>query len=390
VITAACGKLSAFPALPESYTMRIFALVTDAFGGHGGIALYVRNVLRALCQHPSEPQVVAIPRVIPGPLEPLPPNLTYVIEAKGTKVRFCAAAIKELVRRRDFDLVICTHIHLLSVAEVARKVTGAPLVLFVYGIDSWRPTEHPLSNLLVRRVDAIVSIRELTLERLKQWVSLHGVATYVLENAIQLDQYGVAPRNQALVTKYGLEGKRVLMTLGRVEEPRKGFDEVIQVLPGLSKEMPDIAYVVAGMGHDLGRLRSLAAKAGVADRVIFTGLIDDADKPDHYRLADVFAMPGSDPTFDRYPVRFVFLEAMACGLPVVASQPDGAYDLARTEGLPLYFVDPSDPESIKNGIRAAFAHGTPRVPPAISVYDYPAFARRLNGIVDEVLQGRHS
>jgi phosphatidylinositol alpha-1,6-mannosyltransferase len=368
--------------------MRILALVTDAFGGHGGIALYVRNLLTALCSHPSVSEVVAIPRVIPNAVEALPANLTYLTGAKGSRLRFVAATVMELLRDNPFDFIVCGHLHLLSLAEVGRRMTGAPIVLFVYGIEAWRPSHHRLSNFLVRRVDSVVSIRELTLERLERWAHLNGVPKHVLENAIHLDQYGPAPRNQALVEKYGLAGKRVIMTLGRVEERYKGFDEVIEVLPELARELPDLAYLVVGGGHDLPRIKQKAAEAGVADRVVFTDLIHDSAKPDHYRLADVFAMPGSARDFDRYPVRFVFLEAMACGLPVVASRPEGSRDLGRTDGLPLYFVDPSNAESIKAGIRSAFMHGLPTVPAALSAFAYPSFEERLHQIVDGVVRAR--
>jgi glycosyltransferase involved in cell wall biosynthesis len=368
--------------------MRVLALVTDAFGGHGGIALYVRNVLTALCNHPAVSEVVAIPRVIPNPIEPLPANLTYLTGAKGSRLRFAAATAMELLRRNEFDLIVCGHVHLLSLAEIGKRITGAPIVLFVYGIEAWRPSHHPLSNFLAPRVDSVVSIRELTLERMNDWAHFNGMPTHLLENAIHLDHYGPAPRNQALVEKYGLAGKRVIMTLGRVEETRKGFEEVIEVLPELTSEFPNLIHLVVGGGYDLPRIKQKAVQAGVADRVVFTDLIDDAAKPDHYRLADAFAMPGSAPDFDRYPVRFVFLEAMACGLPVVASRPEGSRDLGRTQGLPLYFVDPTSRESIKAGIRSAFQRGPGVVPAALSAFAYPSFEDRLRRIVDGVVQKR--
>ncbi len=61
--------------------MRILALVSDAFGGHGGIAKFNRDLLQALCAYPGVTEVVALTRRQPLPLEPLPPNLTYITTA---------------------------------------------------------------------------------------------------------------------------------------------------------------------------------------------------------------------------------------------------------------------------------------------------------------------
>ena len=67
------------------------------------------------------------------------------------------------------------------------------------------------------------------------------------------------------------------------------------------------------------RLERKAASLGLKGNVVFAGRVSEAEKADHYRLADVFVMPGRQEGFG-----FVFLEAMACGIPVVASSVDGS------------------------------------------------------------------
>ena len=366
--------------------MRVLALATDAFGGHGGVALYNRDLLTALCLHPSHPSVTAIPRLIQRPIEPLPDNLEYLDHARDSKVRFCAVVLGVLAKNAKFDLILCGHTHLLPVAEVARLWSRAPLLLAIYGRDAWAPTRRRLSNILVRRVDALVSIREHTTSCLRGWAGMDGVPSYILENAIHLERYGLGPKNEALATKYGLAGKRVVMTLGRVEEQFKGFDEVMDVLPDLGREIPDLRYLIVGGGHDLPRLKKKAQALGIADRVVFTGLIPESEKADHYRLADVFAMPGSAPDFDRYPLRFVFLEAMACGIPVVGCKPNDATDFEAAREVLSSEVDPFDRESIKAGIRGALKLPRGVVPEALKKYSFDTYTQRLHRIVDDVLE----
>ena len=367
--------------------MKALALVSDAFGGHGGIALYNRNVLTALCHYGGGSSVVALPRLVPYEVGPLPPGLDFDLLARRGKIAFCGSAARALLRHRRFDLVVASHVNLLPVAEIARRVGRARLMLFVYGIDAWS-RRHQLTETLLRHVDVIVSIRQHTIDRLRTWAPLDGIATHVLENAIDLTRYGAGDKDAALVERYGLRDRRVLMTLGRIEDPNFGFDEVIEALPLVVREVPNVVYLAVGSGHEIPRLRQKAQRLDVADRVVFTGPVTESEKVSYYRLADAFAMPGSHPTdFDRYPLRFVFLEAMACGLPVVASRPEELVD-ERNSPIPNIYVDPRDPGDLSRGLVHALRTGPGAVPDALRRYDYPSFERRLHDILDQ-LPSRH-
>ena len=90
--------------------MKVLVIATDGFGGHGGIALYVRNVLRGLCAHESRPHVVALPRVMPLPSEPTPDNLDWDVSGLGGEACYARAVLRSALRERTFDLVLCTHV----------------------------------------------------------------------------------------------------------------------------------------------------------------------------------------------------------------------------------------------------------------------------------------
>src|SRR5262245_21786892 len=234
--------------------MNVLSLVTDAYGGHGGIALYNRELFESLASHAAAPRNAVTPRVVIRAIEPLPRNVRFRSEAAGSKLRFAVTVLKTLAPRPRFDFVLCTHVNLLPFARLARAWSGGKLVLFVYGIDVWQPTTRRLSNALIRRVDAVASIRRYTASRLASWAGLGSVPTFILENPIRPERYGVKPPDPELVSRFGLAGRRVLMTLGRVEESRKGFDETLEVLPDLVREFPELVYVVAGGGYDVPRL----------------------------------------------------------------------------------------------------------------------------------------
>jgi phosphatidylinositol alpha-1,6-mannosyltransferase len=352
--------------------MRILLLATDAFGGHGGIALFNREFTGALATHPDCEQVVVLPRLISREIVSgtIPPKVRFVASTAGGRVRYALAARR--LRRSRFDLVFCGHVNLLP---IARLVTRNP-VLITHGIEAWKPLREPLSRRFVHDLRAVISVSALTRSRFLASSGYTGRAV-VLPNAVRAEHYGIRPPDPKLIARYGLEGKRVLMTVGRIvaAERYKGFDEVMEVLPALPQ---DVVYVIAGGGNDLPRLRGKAAELGLTGRIIFTGLFPEAEKAALYNLADVYVMPSRGEGFG-----FVLLEAMASGLPTIASRHDGGREALRDGQLGV-LVDPASPADIRAAIEEALENGQRRVPPGLDYFSFDNFRRRVHDIVDEL------
>jgi phosphatidyl-myo-inositol dimannoside synthase len=335
--------------------MSIVFLVTDAYGGHGGIALFNRE----LCATMDEP-VTVIPRVVRGPIGDVPPHVTFVADAAKGPLSYMQALVA--ARRSKPKLVICGHLNLLPVAAFDHPL------LVVHGIEAWKKRRAPLG-----KCRGIVSVSALTRDRLLAW-SGYGGPTYVLPNAVHLEHYGIRPRRRDLVERYRLEGRRVLLTVGRLEsaERSKGFDEVLEVL----RELPeDVVYVIAGGGNDFPRLQAKAHALGLSERVVFTGLFDEQDKPDLYNLADAYVMPSRGEGFG-----FVFLEAMACGVPVIGSKADGGREALRDGELGL-LVEPTNPAELRAAILETLARGERRVPPGLDYFSFGKFVERSRAIL---------
>ncbi|MEJ2421199.1 MAG: glycosyltransferase family 4 protein [Acidobacteriota bacterium] len=346
--------------------LRILFIAKDAYGGHGGIAQYSRDMAEALCEIPEVGEVVILPRVKRMSTGLLPSKVTFKQEALGGKWHYFRAAVKSF--RGGYDLVVCGHIRLLPMAVFAKWRLRAPMVLMVYGTDVWKPWDR-LSKRLISKVDLVWSISRLTWERMKEWSHLPDHRMVLIPNTVKLSRYGMKPKNEALVSKYQLDGRRVLMTLARLplNVRIKGIDEVLEVLPELVKDMPDLLYMVLGHGQDRFRLEAKAEALGVKDHVLFTGYIEEELKADYLRLADAFVMPSRNEGFG-----FVFLEALACGVPAVASVLDGGREALRNGQLGE-LVDPGDPESVKKGITAALERAK-GVPPGLSYFSWPVFS----------------
>lgn len=358
--------------------MKILLLTTDAYGGHGGIALYNRDMAQALADMPDMDEVVVIPRNLPLAPEAIPDKIRFQHEATGGKGCYIRAAVREA--RQDYDLVICGHINLLPLAVLLNLYIRAPLALMAYGIDAWQPP-YSFARYWLKKVDAVWSISAITRDRMNAWAKLPDTNYALLPNAIHLERYGMAEKRVDLLARHDLKGSKLIMTLARLPgaERYKGVDEVLEVMPALLKEEPTLKYLVAGDGDDRPRLEAKAQSLGVADRVIFTGMVKESDKADLFRMADAFVMPGRGEGFG-----FVFLEALACGIPVVGSQLDGSREALR-DGLLGELVDPADPASIKQGILRAL--NKPKgIHPGLDYFAWPAFSGRLAEAVRRLLK----
>jgi phosphatidylinositol alpha-1,6-mannosyltransferase len=147
----------------------------------------------------------------------------------------------------------------------------------------------------------------------------------------------------------GLEGKTVLLTVGRLQR-RKGHDMVIKALPRILKAHPHVVYVVAGDGEERGALERLALDEGVAGSVRFLGRVPQEDLPALYNLSDVFIMANRTmPGGDVEGFGIVFLEAGACAKPVIAGASGGTAD-AVLDGVTGILVDGTSIEEIAEAV----------------------------------------
>jgi len=346
--------------------MRVLLLCTDAYGGHGGIALYNRDLAEAFAARSDVEEVIVVPRVIRSDTDEIPPKVTFLADAARGPLHYMRAVAH--ARRAKPDLVVCGHVNLLSVAcTIARR----PL-LVIYGIEAWKH-RSAVGTRLLHRCSAVISISAITRDRFLDWSHYKG-PTHLLPNAIHAEQYGIRPKRTDLLARYALDGKRVLLTVGRLarEERYKGFDEVLEVLPNLPA---DVVYIIGGGGNDRARLEQKAARCGIADRVTFTGLFPEEEKADLYNLADVYVMPSRGEGFG-----FVFLEALACGVPVIGSKHDGGREALLSGRLGL-LVDPANPAEIEDAIHEVLAHPARNIPEQLEYFSFDNFKRRLRAIV---------
>jgi len=316
--------------------------MTDSYAGFGGIAQYNRDVLDSLSSSDGISEIRSITRQARQIDVELPAKLEE--SCVPNKISYLLAVIKEVILWRP-DVVLCGHMNLISIAAIAGLLGRFPIILEVYGIDAWQ-RKGMATNLFLKRVNRIISISRYTAKRFLSWSGVNKSIVDIIPNAIHLDRYVMKDKPAYLLERYALQGKRVLLTLGRLsaQEQYKGHDRIIALMPELVHRYSDLVYMIAGDGDDRIRLEELTRKLKVEGFVKFVGRVDESEIIDHYNVADAFAMPSTGEGFG-----FVFLEAAACGLPVLGGGVDGSAD-ALLDGELGIMIDPNMKKELLDGL----------------------------------------
>jgi phosphatidylinositol alpha-1,6-mannosyltransferase len=162
-------------------------------------------------------------------------------------------------------------------------------------------------------------------------------------------------------SRLGLTDRPVVVCVSRLM-PRKGQDVLIDALPRIRRAVPDTALLLVGGGPSRHRLQAkvrakvTATGTDLGSSVFFTGSVPSADLPAYYGAGDVFAMPCRTRLggLDVEGLGMVFLEAAACGLPVVAGDSGGAPG-AVVDGVTGHVVDGTSPEEVGDRVAGLLA-----------------------------------
>ena len=254
---------------------------------------------------------------------------------RGFNANRSSFVIQAIKKGINADVVILTHINLALVGLIIKKINPKTKVwLVAHGIEVWRPLSF-FQNAFLKHCDKVVSVSNFTKQ---QMMSRHDISEdkcAILNNAVdpfmQLPTTFVKP--QHLLDRYNLTPDNpVIYTLTRLanSEQYKGHDQVIKLISRLKVKYPGIKYVLSGQ-YDVNeeiRLKNMIARYGIEDDVILTGFIAEKDIPDYFLLADIFVLPSKKEGFG-----IVFIEALACGLPVICGNADGSIDAIRNGEL---------------------------------------------------------
>jgi phosphatidyl-myo-inositol dimannoside synthase len=338
---------------------RVLLVLPSLTGLGGGIELYLQQFLEAMAwRWPSlaldavlarEP-VLARPERLSATVRS---NLTVDGARSDGRMRRIAELLARATRmalRARPTLVVCGHVNYAAVSLALARLTGARWCALTYGLEAWDVSGA--NAWALRAADRVIAISRFTADRLAGTAGVPRERIAIVHNAVDLARFHPGRPSPEVEHDLSALPRPRLLTLCRLDaqEQYKGVDVVIEALaqrPGLAQ-----SYLVVGDGSDRARLEALAAERRVPCR--FYGRASDAALPDLYRACDLFVMPSRREGFG-----YVFIEAMACGVPVVAGGIDGSVD-ALADGALGLLVDPTSPSAVADAIEAQLAGRTPR------------------------------
>ena len=229
---------------------------------------------------------------------------------------------------------------------IARK-NGIPHVLTVIGGDIYDPSKWYSPHRFwpagqgvkwaVRRADAHVAISSDIADRTRKY--------FKFDRSIDVIPLGIRRPVAAPASREELKmnpAKKYIVTVGRLVR-RKDYPALIRALKALGDEDTDL--VMIGDGPEAGNLQALTRELGLGDRVHFRGFVDNEVKYQILQNADVFALASLHEGFG-----VVYLEAMFCGLPIVAANEGGQVDILK-DGVTGYLVNAGNVEEMTGALK---------------------------------------
>ncbi len=281
----------------------------------------------------------------------LMPQYLPAANFRGFNINRAIFVLKAIFTTTRPDVIIISHINLAIIGVLIKKLNPKCQVwLIAHGVEVWRPLSS-VKNLFLRRCDKIICVSNFTKQQMILRHKTDPAICAVLNNAV--DPFMKLPvaftKPDHLLKRYHLAAETpVIFTLTRLasSEQYKGHDQVIKIVSELKNKFPGIRYILAGQydHKEEIRIQRLISAYKVDEEVILTGFVDEAELSDHFLLADLFVLPSKKEGFG-----IVFIEALACGLPVICGNVDGSVD-AICNGELGTAINPEDLAGIEEAI----------------------------------------
>lgn len=324
-------------------------------------------------------------------------NIVLVERREGgipAKLSFVLRVVWRFLLARP-DIIFCGHLNFSPVCLFLKKIFGTRYTLALYGIEIIE-IHGRLIRKAVREAERVITISEYARGLiLRQYPDLND-RIYMLPSAVDGSIFVIKDKNHALVEKFGIAGRPVILSLARLSTPEhKGQDRVLASLPYVLERIPNAVYLVVGGGTD-ERVNAVIKKhPELANNVIFTGPVSNAERVDFYNLGDVYVLPSK---FEGFSI--VFIESLACGVPVIASDGYGCREGLLGGALGL-LVPPDDLKAIADAIVSILEGSAPpsffdREPlrrKTLEVYGIDTWDKRVKNLVEliyvpEMLDGK--
>jgi len=242
------------------------------------------------------------------------------------------------------------------VAWLVARLSFRPVVIYAHGeeLTTWgRGGKFKAMRFALRHADRVIANSEHTRDTLLE-MGINPARITIIYPGVDVSVFRPGLDTTGLRESLGIRpDEKLVFSVGRLSR-RKGFDQMIRAVAQLHAEGIPLRYVIAGIGEDADYLDGLIAEHNAQGIVHRIGAVSEADLPRWMNACDVFAMPNRDINGDNEGFGMVFIEAAACGKPVVGGK-DGGTGAAVADGLTGLRVDGHSAARVEFALRTLLA-----------------------------------
>lgn len=244
------------------------------------------------------------------------------------------------------NYIFCGHLNFAPLCAFVHSLFGTPYSIALHSLEIIYPTSK-MKYWAVEKAQMIITISDYAKKLILDKFPGCEAKLFMHTNTVDGERYLIKAKNQILVEKYNLKSRPVILTLSRLStSEEKGQDRVLKALPAVIREFPDLHYLIVGAGEDTRVTEILKKSPDLLRNVTVVGTIPEGEKADYYNLADVFVLPSK---FEGFGI--VFVEALACGIPVIATDAYGSREVLRNGELGV-LINPDDINAIAQSLIA--------------------------------------
>lgn len=335
--------------------MKVLIVAHTSFNQIGGHERYTHQLANAMATSLGRRNVILWPIEQKIPLKKIDKQAYSIVHPVFYKNIWLRKFIHRYLLLKGITHIIADAAHLSPYVNKLANCFGRSYSVTTHGIEVWGQLLYGVRESLLN-AHLVLTVSKFTKNKLLE-NGINPEKIRILTNHVDTDIfYPDCEGASRLSNKYTLHGKKVILTVCRLDDKEgyKGYDRVIRSMPVILSEIPNAVYIIVGEGPDRKRIEQMINEMNLSKKIILPGRVPDDDLlRAYYSACDVFVMPSQTVISDKIckgeGFGIVYIEANACGKPVVAGNGGGETD-AVIDGVTGMLVNPMNVKDIARAI----------------------------------------
>jgi len=376
--------------------MKILIFSPDFLPNTGGIAAFVHNICIQLVRLGHEVDVLTTRKTADYSDKPYKVyQYEYDPGGRLSSMKAILAGFSLYLKRR-YDLLFFGHFvstHALG-GVLLSKIFKVPYIMLCHGNDVLRygvktKVDRLIRKVVLRNANIVLANSNFTKSKLKNELN---VESDVLNPGVDITFFHSNNNESELREKYQINtNATVLLSAGRLVKV-KNYNNIIKAVKIVKEKTGDLMLFIAGEGPERENIIECAKSEGLYKNVVLIGNVEANVLKDFYLMCNVFVLPSITGENDCEAFGMVFLEAGACGKPVVGSRTGGISDAVIDKETGLLVNDPSNAREISDAIlyllnnrQIADEKGRKARERIVAQFDWTKVGEKLNSIIEKAV-----